>query len=141
MSYFSEKIRKLRIEAGLTQKVIADEIGISQGNYSALENGKFDPSLKTLIELAEYYDILVDELLMSTRFVVKPLTEEAEFIGKKYDMLTVHDQIEIKALIDIKMRWYNERRMQGTDDESATDEAVNEESRGRSKDMRESENS
>ena len=140
MSYFSEKIRKLRIEAGLTQKVIADEIGISQGNYSALENGKFDPSLKTLIELAEYYDILVDELLMSTRFVVKPLTEEAEFIGKKYDMLTVHDQIEIKALIDIKMKWYNERRMQEIDDESATDEAVDEESRGGFKDTRDSGN-
>ncbi len=116
MSFFSDKIRKLRLEAGLTQKVLAEEIGISQGNYSALENGKFEPSLKTLVELSNFYNVWVDELLMSTKVFVRPLTEEAEFIGKKYDMLTSHDQIEIKTLINLKMKWYNEQRIQDIND-------------------------
>lgn len=107
MSHFSEKIKSLRQSAGLTQKVIAEKIGISQGNYSGLEKGKFDPSLTTLEKISDFYDVSIDELVTTIRFP-EELSDEARSIAKKYDMLPFRDQFEILRLMDIKMRWYNE---------------------------------
>ena len=107
MSHFSEKIKSLRQAAGLTQKVIAEKIGISQGNYSGLEKGKFDPSLTTLEKISNFYDVTIDELVTTIRFP-EELSDEAKSIAKRYDMLPFRDQFEILRLMDIKMRWYNE---------------------------------
>jgi len=107
MSHFSEKIKSLRQAAGLTQKVIAEKIGISQGNYSGLEKGKFDPSLTTLEKISNFYDVSIDELVTTIRFP-EELSDEAKSIAKRYDMLPFRDQFEILRLMDIKMRWYNE---------------------------------
>ena len=107
MSHFSEKIKSLRQAAGLTQKVIAEKIGISQGNYSGLEKGKFDPSLTTLEKISNFYDVSIEELVTTIRFP-EELSDEAKSIAKRYDMLPFRDQFEILRLMDIKMRWYNE---------------------------------
>ena len=107
MSHFSEKIKSLRQAAGLTQKVIVEKIGISQGNYSGLEKGKFDPSLTTLEKISNFYDVSIDELVTTIRFP-EELSDEAKSIAKRYDMLPFRDQFEILRLMDIKMRWYNE---------------------------------
>ena len=107
MSHFSEKIKSLRQAAGLTQKVIAEKIGISQGNYSGLEKGKFDPSLTTLEKISNFYDVSIDELVTTIRFP-EELSDEAKSIAKRYDMLPFRDQFEILRLMDIKMRWYYE---------------------------------
>ena len=107
MSHFSEKIKSLRQAAGLTQKVIAEKIGISQGNYSGLEKGKFDPSLTTLEKISNFYDVSIDELVTTIRFP-EELSDEAKSIAKRYYMLPFRDQFEILRLMDIKMRWYNE---------------------------------
>lgn len=107
MSHFSEKIKSLRQAAGLTQKVVSEKIGISQGNYSGLEKGKFDPSLATLEKISDFYDVSIDELVTTMRFSVD-LSDEAKSIAKRYDMLPFRDRFEILRLMDIKMRWYNE---------------------------------
>lgn len=103
MSYFSERIKHLRRENNLSQKVVASAIGISQGNYSGLENGKFDPSLETLINIAEYYDMSIDELVTPFRIVYE-VSDSAKSIAKQYDMLPVSDQIEIQKIFEIKMK-------------------------------------
>lgn len=41
-----------RIDAGLTQKELADRTGIRQGDISKLEHGNGNPSLRTLHRLA-----------------------------------------------------------------------------------------
>lgn len=107
MSHFSEKIKLLRQAAGLTQKVVAEKIGISQGNYSGLEQGKFDPSLSTLEKISDFYDVSIDELVTTVRFS-EELSDEAISIARRYDMLPFRDRFEILRLMDIKMRWYNE---------------------------------
>ena len=41
-------LKKLRLEAGLTQKKLAELIGISQAHIAKIERGKVDPRLSTI---------------------------------------------------------------------------------------------
>ena len=94
MSYFSEKIKLLRTKNGFTQKQVADEIKISQGNYSGLESGKYDPSLATLSAISDFYDEFIDTLVRPIRIVEDTeLTESERIIIKKY--LTIQQKLII----------------------------------------------
>lgn len=65
---FSDKLKALRKEKKLTQKKIAELIGISQGSYANWENGKREPSLENVVKLANILNISIDYLLGRTSF-------------------------------------------------------------------------
>lgn len=46
-------LKKLRIKAGLTQKKLADLVGVSQAHISKIELGKVDPRLSTVNKVLE----------------------------------------------------------------------------------------
>lgn len=56
-------IYKIRKEHKLTQKKVAEHLGISQRHYSYLENGDRHMKVEYVIELARLYKISIDELL------------------------------------------------------------------------------
>lgn len=60
---FSERIKELREEKGLSQRQLAVEINVSQANISRWENGTQDPSTEWLVNLADYFNVSVDFLL------------------------------------------------------------------------------
>ncbi|MBE6995323.1 MAG: helix-turn-helix transcriptional regulator [Ruminococcaceae bacterium] len=60
---FSEHLSKLRAEKKLTQKGVATEVGISWRAYQNYERGVQEPTLSTLIALADFYQISLDELV------------------------------------------------------------------------------
>lgn len=47
------KMRQIRLKAGLTQKQMANKIGVSQQVIAQLENGSSNPTIKTLSKVAE----------------------------------------------------------------------------------------
>ena len=47
------KIRKLRLEKGITQIELAKKAGISNTYLSDIENERTNPSLKTLLKIAK----------------------------------------------------------------------------------------
>lgn len=55
-------LKKLRKENELKQIEIAKEINISQRVYSNYETGTREPSIDTLIAIAEYYKVSLDYL-------------------------------------------------------------------------------
>ena len=59
---FPEHLLHLRQKHGLTQTGLAPEIGISWRAYQTYERGEREPQLSTLIALADYYGISLDEL-------------------------------------------------------------------------------
>ncbi|GAB2022918.1 helix-turn-helix transcriptional regulator [Pseudolactococcus yaeyamensis] len=63
---FQERLKSLRLEQKLTQKQIAEKLGISQQSYAQWENGKRKPSGETLQKLADFFDVSVDSLLGNT---------------------------------------------------------------------------
>ena len=62
-----EHLLILRESHGLKQKDIAKEIGIGLHTYQRYEYGHREPPLATLIALADYYDMSLDELVCRER--------------------------------------------------------------------------
>lgn len=57
------RLRELREEADITQKEIAAYLNISHSTYNRYECSSREPDLDTLIRLADYFDISLDELV------------------------------------------------------------------------------
>ena len=64
---FPEHLLKLRLENNLSQQAVADEIGIALRTYQYYERGQRELMLTTLIALADFYDLSLDELVCRSR--------------------------------------------------------------------------
>lgn len=60
------RLRDLREDCDLTQKQVADLLGIQQTVYSRYERGFQNIPLEHLIFLADYYNVAVDYILERT---------------------------------------------------------------------------
>lgn len=56
------RLKELRNENKLNQSDLARIIKTSQQNYNRYENEKVEPDIKTLIKLANYYNVSLDYL-------------------------------------------------------------------------------
>lgn len=63
MVKFNEQLKIIRKQQGKTQKEVAVSIGIGESNYQNLEYGKSQPLLKTLVNLADCFDVSLDYLV------------------------------------------------------------------------------
>ena len=61
-----ENIRSLRIDNGMTQKQVAEVLGVSQNTYSQYEIGVLNYPVDALVKLADLYNVSVDYLLGRT---------------------------------------------------------------------------
>lgn len=64
---FSEHLLYLRKQKGLTQTDIAKAVNITERGYRNYELGVREPPLSTLIALANFYDLSLDELVCRER--------------------------------------------------------------------------
>ena len=60
-------LKQLRKERKLTQEALAGKFGVTQRSVSRWENGTTMPDISVLIELADFYDIDIRELLRGER--------------------------------------------------------------------------
>lgn len=63
MTKFPERLRQLREERGVSQAVVSKELGVSRYTVYSYEKGKTDPTLDSLVILADYFDVTLDYLL------------------------------------------------------------------------------
>lgn len=63
MKNFGDKLRQLRIDAGLTQRDVAERTGLKLSALSHYEHGRREPSLRNLRRLSLALGISADELL------------------------------------------------------------------------------
>lgn len=61
-----ENIKKLREEKGITQKQLADVIGVSQQSINKYENHNIEPDVATLIKMADFFNTSVDYIVGHT---------------------------------------------------------------------------
>lgn len=64
---FPEHLLKLRLASGHSQQGLADKIGIALRTYQYYERGQREPTLSTLVALADFYDMSLDELVCRER--------------------------------------------------------------------------
>lgn len=86
-----EKLKSLRIEKKLTQKQIADRIGLAISAVSSYESGSRYPSYDVLVKLARIFHVSTDYLLGMTdkrNIDVSDLTDdEIQLVSQLVDML------------------------------------------------------
>lgn len=66
-------LRFLRKERKLTQKAVAESLGIAQQTYAGYESGKHEPNIETAIRISDFYGLSLD--YVTGRFA--DLSEEA----------------------------------------------------------------
>lgn len=57
------RIKKLRLEKGIPQKVLAESIGISTSTIGMYEQNRRVPDADTLVKLSTYFGVTIDYLL------------------------------------------------------------------------------
>ncbi len=60
---FKDVLKELRTERNLGQVELAKAIGVSKGVISLWENGLREPTMYSLISLAEFFNVSIDELV------------------------------------------------------------------------------
>lgn len=63
MKGFGERLLELRRAVGLTQKQVADELGIHSVTYLHYEKDQREPPLDTVVRIAAFYDVTTVYLL------------------------------------------------------------------------------
>ena len=56
-------IAKIRYEKGISQRELADKIGITDSAICQYENGKRSPNIQTLKKIAQVLNCTVDDLI------------------------------------------------------------------------------
>lgn len=99
-----KNLRKLRDEAGVTQKQLADAIGVSQQSINKYENHNIEPDIRTLIRIADFFHISID-YLVGHRLMCDPVDlrnfspEEFQLIAK-YRRLSQKQKSCIETVMD-----------------------------------------
>lgn len=68
---FSKRLNKVRKEKGFTAQQMADFLETGIRNYRKYESGDSNPTLKTLVKIADILDVSIDYLLCRDEFLAK----------------------------------------------------------------------
>ena len=63
MSTFPNRLKEVRKIQNITQKQVADGIGVTETQYQKYEHDKTKPSYMVIIDLATYFNVSADYLL------------------------------------------------------------------------------
>lgn len=73
---FGDKIKELRKEKGLSQKELGDILALGQTTIANYEKNIRFPNPKTLVEIADYFDCSLDELVGRFNEELSPFTQK-----------------------------------------------------------------
>ena len=91
---FNENLKIARERKGLSQKDIAEGIGVAKSTYSLYESGNREPNVQTIKKIADLLNVSADELLGIDD---EPQTLAAHFDGDEY---TPEELDEIRAFAE-----------------------------------------
>ena len=57
MGDFGERLKQLRLNSGLSQQELSDELNIGRSTLANYEQGKREPNFKTLEIIADYFNV------------------------------------------------------------------------------------
>ena len=60
---FNENLKAAREKRGMTQKEVADIIGVAKSTYSLYESGNREPNVQTIKKIADTLNVSADDLL------------------------------------------------------------------------------
>jgi transcriptional regulator with XRE-family HTH domain len=98
LDYFAlgVRIHSLRKKKGLTQQVLAEQVGIETSNISHIERGASKVGLSTLVRIANALSVSLDDLVCDSI-----LCEKAVFVSEISDELKDCTPEEIRMISDM----------------------------------------
>ena len=111
---FSDTLLMLRKKSGLSQKQLADAIGVSQASVNYWEKGERTPSIDMAQKIAKYFNIQISELIgSSTASLIDDITKlfsnsssvEIDVKGSTLNTLfsSLNDEGKDKAIEQVEM--------------------------------------
>lgn len=79
--YFNENLKDARLKKNLSQKEVAEKIGVAKSTYSLYESGNREPNVDTIKKIADVLDVSADKLL---GLETDNITLAAHFDGDEY---------------------------------------------------------
>ena len=96
-----EFLKQLRKERGLTQEELAEKFFVSSRTVSRWETGSNLPDLRMLIDLAEYYDVDIREIINGERKSEMMDSETKDTLKKVAEYVERENQEHRKKMIEM----------------------------------------
>ena len=91
-------LKKLRNEKGITQENLAEQFGVSSRTVSRWENGNNMPDISILVEIAEFYDVDIREIIDGERKSENMTQETKEVLAKTAEYTSLEKEKFLKSL-------------------------------------------
>jgi transcriptional regulator with XRE-family HTH domain len=98
MTVFHQNLKIARSLKNLTQKQVADALGIKIKTYCPYEQGRAQPSYEKLIMLSELFDVTIDFLLTGNSITLR---EECSPWEQEYNRATMHTKYNVNKLLGV----------------------------------------
>ena len=90
--HLSQNLKYLRERNGINQRDLSDAIGLSSGAVGNWENESRTPDIETIIKLAKFFDVTLDDLILKELRPSAPLyVKNLRYLRTKHDM--THEDI------------------------------------------------
>ncbi|GMA98828.1 helix-turn-helix transcriptional regulator [Pelosinus sp. IPA-1] len=111
MKQFGQNLQKLRTNNNMTQEDLGKLLSVSQSTIAYYESGKKQPSLETIVVIADYFRVSADYLLDRVNSLdTSPVLQTTEIshenlnLLQRLNSLTDADRKEIESYIQFKER-------------------------------------
>lgn len=91
-------LKKLRSEKGLTQEQLAEILNVSNRTVSRWETGSNMPDISLLVEIADFYDISIPEIINGERKSEK-MNEEVKEVKEVAKTMSDYARAEKEAIV------------------------------------------
>lgn len=93
---FNENLKDARERKGLSQKDVAEKIGVAKSTYSLYESGNREPNVQTIKKIADTLNVSADNLLGINEDIQ---TIAAHFDGDEYSEEELNKIKEFAAFV------------------------------------------
>ena len=110
LSLIGRRLRTLRQSNNLSQREVADAIGLPQSNLSRIENGKQRLNLTVLARMLSIYELSIQDFFAREEESAEgeSLDNREHQLVQSYRRLSAEDQREVDEFVDYKL--YRARR-------------------------------
>ena len=103
-----DRLKALRTQFNMTQVDFGKAIGMSQGNISEMERGKFNPSIDTIISACKYFNISANWLLLGEELPADTPNERLTNVDKQnsdtFHNPKTYSDPELEEMIEVLKR-------------------------------------
>lgn len=106
LSAIGDRLRLLRKQQSLSQREVADAIGLPQSNLSRIENGKQRLNLTVLARILATYQTSIQEFFAredEARRSGESLSARERQLMESYRRLTPEDRREVEGYVDYRL--------------------------------------